>query len=194
MDKTTVFDLGGVLVPTDGATTAVSASLGRAETDVAPAYWAFRDDYDRGGPLGGFWSAVLARVGVEGDPEVLDAIDCARWSTPAPGVVELIADLNAAGSRVVVLSNAPRSLAATVRAADWSRGIDQLVFSSDLGLMKPDAAVYAAAEQAYGCDPSELVFFDDRPVNVAGAQAAGWGAHLWAGVPAAREVLGLAAR
>jgi putative hydrolase of the HAD superfamily len=194
MDMTTVFDLGGVLVPTDGATSAVSASLGRPETEVAPAYWAFRDDYDRGGELADFWSAVLAEVGVPGDPEALDAIDCARWSTPAPGVVELIADLDAAGSRVVVLSNAPRSLAATVRAAAWSRGIDQLVFSSDLGLMKPDPAVYAAAEQAYGCRPSELVFFDDRPVNVAGARAAGWGAHLWAGVPAARELLGLSAR
>jgi HAD superfamily hydrolase (TIGR01509 family) len=91
-----------------------------------------------------------------------------------------------------VLSNAPASLARTVRAADWSRSFTQLVFSCDLALLKPEREIYVQVERRTRRPPQELVFFDDRPPNVAGAAERGWRAHLWTGLKPARRVLATA--
>ena len=116
-------------------------------------YWRHRDAYDRGGSAGAFWGAVrgdLAAAGLNladvGDAE-LDALDASRWARLADGSAALLADLSRAGTPTAVLSNAPASLAGTVRTAGWSSGFAELVFSSDLGLMKPEAEIYAEVER-----------------------------------------------
>jgi HAD superfamily hydrolase (TIGR01509 family) len=45
--------------------------------------------------------------------------------------------------------------------------------------MKPDAAIYARAEQLACVSPGDIFFVDDRPENVAGARAMGWDAVLY---------------
>ncbi len=42
------------------------------------------------------------------------------------------------------------------------------------GVMKPEGAIYAAAEQRFALDPATTVFIDDRPENIAACQARGW--------------------
>ena len=43
-----------------------------------------------------------------------------------------------------------------------------------VGCMKPAPAIYAHAEQRFALVPERTVFVDDRPDNVAAAQARGW--------------------
>lgn len=43
-----------------------------------------------------------------------------------------------------------------------------------LGLLKPDAAIYAAFERETGFAPSSILFFDDLQENVLAARARGW--------------------
>lgn len=45
--------------------------------------------------------------------------------------------------------------------------------SGELGLLKPDPAIYQALLTAYNLDPKECIFIDDQPCNIAGAQACG---------------------
>lgn len=190
-----MFDLGGVLLRPEGPAADLAQVLGVNVEAVLGPYWWHRDAYDRGGPPADFWGALrrdLAAAGLDVEPvsdDLLDELDASRWARLADGAAELLTDLGRAGTATAVLSNAPASLARTVRAAAWSRGFGQLVFSCDLGLMKPEAGIYEHVERCTGRPPQELLFFDDRPPNVDGALRRGWQAHLWAGLEPARQVL-----
>jgi putative hydrolase of the HAD superfamily len=193
-----VFDLGGVLLRPEGPAVELARVLGVEVEAVLVPYWRHRNAYDRGGPAADFWGALRQDL-VAGGLDVadvpddeLDHLDASRWALLADGSAELLADLDRVGTATAVLSNAPASLARTVRAARWSSGFSQLVFSSDLGLMKPEPQMYEQVERRTGRPPQELVFFDDRPPNVEGAAQRGWQAHLWTGLAPAREVLGAA--
>lgn len=58
------------------------------------------------------------------------------------------------------------------------RGFDSVIYSSDVGLMKPDPAIYALSLRQLRVVPRQALFVDDLPENVAGAQASGMDALL----------------
>ncbi|PWJ47196.1 putative hydrolase of the HAD superfamily [Quadrisphaera granulorum] len=190
-----VFDIGGVLSAPEGAVPAVAAALYLPVSTVEAAYWAPRDAYDAGGSLAEYWDAVGARVGLDLADRAaeLDALDARRWAAIAPQSEALLAEVVTAvrerGSKLAVLSNAPASLAAVVRAAAWSQPFDVLVFSAAAGVAKPDPAIYELVERSLDLPGEQLVFLDDRPVNVEAARARGWRAHLWRNADDARERL-----
>jgi epoxide hydrolase-like predicted phosphatase len=55
---------------------------------------------------------------------------------------------------------------------------DDVVDSSDVGMRKPDPAIYRLSLERLGVAPGEAVFIDDAPGNVAGAEAVGIDAVL----------------
>jgi putative hydrolase of the HAD superfamily len=55
---------------------------------------------------------------------------------------------------------------------------DDIVYSHEVGLAKPDPAIYALAARRLGVEPHEIVFLDDSQTYVEGARAAGWHAVL----------------
>lgn len=57
-----------------------------------------------------------------------------------------------------------------------------VVWSSDVGLLKPDRAIYELAVRTMCADPEQTLFVDDLEENVAGAEAAGlagWAHRDW---------------
>lgn len=58
---------------------------------------------------------------------------------------------------------------------------DARFISGHLGMIKPDPAIYAHLEAQTGVAPSALLFVDDRPENIAAAEACGWHGHLFEG-------------
>ena len=54
-----------------------------------------------------------------------------------------------------------------------SQMFDQVVISSKVGLRKPQPELYLLTADLLHLDPSECVFLDDVPGNVAAAQALG---------------------
>jgi epoxide hydrolase-like predicted phosphatase len=72
---------------------------------------------------------------------------------------------------------------------------DVLVISGEVGLRKPDPAIYALAAQRLGVPAGECVFVDDLDVNVRAAEAAGmhgiWHRSTDDTVAELAEVLGL---
>ena len=57
--------------------------------------------------------------------------------------------------------------------------VDDIVYSHEVGVAKPDPAVYAIVCERHGVDPSELLFLDDVPSFVDGARAYGIQAVLY---------------
>jgi FMN phosphatase YigB (HAD superfamily) len=53
------------------------------------------------------------------------------------------------------------------------------VLSYEVGVMKPDAGIYAAAAAAAGVPAEGIFFCDDLPQHVAAARTAGWDAELF---------------
>jgi 2-haloacid dehalogenase len=102
-----------------------------------------------------------------------------NWHKMVPhsidGSVEIMRKLIADGQDVTMLTNFASD---TLREA-WerypflteSRGV---TISGDVGLLKPDKAIYDHHVATFGLEPSATLFIDDSPKNVAGAQAAGW--------------------
>jgi len=187
-----VFDLGEVLATPSGLLVELAGRVGTDEATMTTAYWAYRDQHDRGGDAHSYWSSALTHAGVPFDADLLRMLsdyDSTAWTTLRPDARETLADLHDAGVKVAILSNAPRELATAARQADWSIWIDYWFFSGELGIAKPDEKIYAAATSVLGVDGSEVVFFDDRQANVDAARRAGWHAHLWTSGVAVRDTL-----
>jgi FMN phosphatase YigB (HAD superfamily)/DNA-binding XRE family transcriptional regulator len=51
---------------------------------------------------------------------------------------------------------------------------DAVVDSSEVGLIKPDPAIYQLAAERAGVAPSEILFVDDERANIVEADQAGW--------------------
>lgn len=97
------------------------------------------------------------------------------------GSSDIVSELKAAGVQVGCLSNTNE---AHIRECMESGRFpvcglfDRLVTSYELGLHKPDVAIYREYERLMGVDGANIVFFDDSAQNLAGAQACGWTCFL----------------
>jgi putative hydrolase of the HAD superfamily len=60
-----------------------------------------------------------------------------------------------------------------MRELDWLSRFDVLVWSYQLGVAKPDPAIYRYAMERLGTRPDETLFLDDKAENVETAAALG---------------------
>jgi putative hydrolase of the HAD superfamily len=67
---------------------------------------------------------------------------------------------------------------------------DQLVFSHDVGAMKPAAEFYRACVEAAGVPAASCVFVDDLIENIEAARQAGLSGHVYTGTPELITALG----
>ncbi len=94
--------------------------------------------------------------------------------------VGLLRRLRAKGVPVFALSNfGVESYAFAQTKFDFLNEFDREFISGRMRVMKPDPAIYAAVEESVGLAPGALLFADDRPDNIAAAQARGWQTHLF---------------
>jgi putative hydrolase of the HAD superfamily len=100
-------------------------------------------------------------------------------------VARLIDLLKARGYTLILGSNT-NVLHATHFRRRFAATLDQfdhLVFSHEVGSMKPQASFYSACVTAAGCPAASCVFVDDMPENVAGARLAGLTAIQYVDTP-----------
>ncbi len=77
-----------------------------------------------------------------------------------------------------ILSNSGPGAREAERVWGLEEITDDIVYSHEVGLAKPDPAIYELTAARLGVRPGEIVFLDDVPANVAAARAAGWHAVL----------------
>jgi putative hydrolase of the HAD superfamily len=104
----------------------------------------------------------------------LGAIDAESWTQYREEVWELALRFKEGGGRTALLSNCGPEVIDRVKAQrPVARYFDALVVSWEVRVSKPDAAIYRIALERLGVAPGEALFVDDRPENVAGAEAVG---------------------
>lgn len=94
---------------------------------------------------------------------------------PDPVMFELAEELRACGIKVGLLSN---SWGNTYPRPEIDALFDPVVISGEVGLRKPDAAIYRHAVDLLGVPAGQVLFVDDAEPNIIAAQAAGLRALL----------------
>lgn len=187
-----VFDYGEVISKPTGALPAMARLFGVPVEDFGAAYWAGREAYDEGQADLDYWRAIGAAVGVEVDEELSDRLtetDVAGWLEVEPAAADLLVELSDAEVPMALLSNAPGTFARTAEQQPWTKHFRHLLFSADLGFIKPYPRIWAELADRLDAEPGDLVFLDDRQVNIDGAEAAGLSGLLWRGAEGARADL-----
>lgn len=178
MKSAVVFDVGGVLLdwnprylyrkllPTE-------ASISAFFDEVGFAAWNAKQDSGRP------WADGVRELATR-FPHHSRLIEAAnvRWpemiAGPIHETVTLLENLKSNGTPVFAITNF--SSEKWFMACEQFRFLtlfDDAVVSGDVGVMKPDAAIYHRLLQRNRLRPQGCIFVDDSPINVAGASAVG---------------------
>lgn len=91
-----------------------------------------------------------------------------------PEVPRVLEGLRAGGCRLAVVSNFDSRLPGILQSLGIWGQVDAVVYSSEAGSAKPDAAIFRRALRVLGVDPTRAVHVGDSArADVAGARAAG---------------------
>jgi 2-haloacid dehalogenase len=109
-----------------------------------------------------------------------------RWiEMAAPTIdhsVRLLRALRRAGHPVFALSNfGNETFQIARRTYPFLDEFEQRFISAELGMSKPNTAIYQRVEAECGMAQDVLLFTDDRPENIAAARERGWQTHLFDG-------------
>ena len=107
--------------------------------------------------------------------------DAALWYSEVPGCVDGLRALAASGVRLGVVSNADGLIAERLREREILQvgpglgvPVECVIDSGVVGVMKPDARIFAIALTAMGLDAGDVWYVGDMPaIDVVGARRAG---------------------
>ncbi|MDZ7710367.1 MAG: HAD-IA family hydrolase [Roseovarius sp.] len=185
--STVVFDIGNVLLRWEPRAAFRHAFASDAEIDallgeVGFSEWNYANDRGRGraeavAAIAARWPQHVAVMDGYFDRfhlTIREKIE-ASW--------EVLRDLRAAGHRVWALTNFsadtwPEALRLHPELGEVFEGI---VVSGHEGMVKPEREIFDLLCARAGVAPETCFFIDDSAANVAGARAAGWAAHRFAG-------------
>jgi len=189
-----VFDIGKVLVHYDP-----NIPFSRLIPDEGERKWFFENvcthDWNVEQDRGRTWADAEALL-IEVHPDREEHIRAFRkhWHEMVPhsydDSVAIMEGLIADGQDVTMLTNFASD---TFREAQVRfpfltkpRGV---TVSGDVGLIKPDIAIYETHAKSFGLNPAATIFIDDSAPNIEGAKAAGWDAVLFTGADQLRADL-----
>lgn len=109
------------------------------------------------------------------------------------GLVELLAGSRPEAQTAILTNSGPSRRADLMERFAAHTIVDLIVVSAEVGLEKPDPAIFALTCRRLGLEPGECLFVDDDPANVAGARRAGLHAEVYSTVDHLREVIRSAA-
>ncbi|MGH6903990.1 MAG: HAD family hydrolase [Geminicoccaceae bacterium] len=189
-----VFDLGGVLI--DWNPRHLYRKLiddeARMEWFLAEVcHSAWNEEQDRGRT---FAAAIEEAAARHPEHRPLIAAYFERWDEmmagPVEGSVVILEELKAAGYELHGLTNwsAETFPFARDRFAFLER-FESILVSADVGLIKPDPAIFELLLARIGRTPAECIYIDDNPRNVAAAAALGLDAIAFEGPDQLRDSL-----
>lgn len=183
MQRAVIFDFGGVLMktvdymPRHTWDTRLNLPIGSVERAV------HNDDSWRKAQTGAiditeYWQDVGDRLKLNVKQTGQLASDFYSGDALDEAHIDYIKQLREEGFTVGLLSNDSLELAPKLRRLEIDALFDPLVISAQIGVMKPDARAYEAVLRQLNRPAEEVIFIDDRPENVTGANTVGlYGVH-----------------
>ncbi len=141
---------------------------------------ALAEDYQRGElACGEFYQALADTTDGLLTPEQVRSVHDAWLIDEYPGVGSLVDELN-------IRTDVTTAMLSNTNESHWQRQHDGpggfpvasrlkiRLASHELGVAKPDPAIYRIATERFGVSPGEILFFDDLPDNIEAARNSGW--------------------
>ena len=190
-----IFDLYGTLVP-EFPRSAFYDTVEHMAATLGADPVAFRAEWDRtavGRQTGvypdgmqGNLRAICAALAMPAPSEAVieDALApraamYRRWFHPREGALEVLTELRAREILTAVISMCAPDTPAMWRASPLGGLVDVEVFSSEVGMRKPDAAIYRYATDRLGVHPAACLYCGDGAYGeLTGASAVGMRAYL----------------
>jgi putative hydrolase of the HAD superfamily len=181
-----IFDYGEVLSapPDPQAHRNLLSIAGVNEEAFEKSYWAHRLDYDAD-ILNGqtYWQTVAHDTGVHFTAEQISQLleqDAIMWMNLNPAMLAWIPKIKQAGFRLGILSNMGDGVLDYMRPRfPWLAQFDHLTWSCELGVVKPDPAIYLHTVNKLNVAPDRALFIDNLQKNIVGAEAVGLHAALF---------------
>jgi putative hydrolase of the HAD superfamily len=129
-------------------------------------------------------ASVLAACGLNPEPGLLaELLELERRSLLTrihlyEDSIPVLRALRARGVRTALVSNCSRSTRPVVDGLGLEQEMDAVVLSFEVGSAKPDPAIYRAALDRLGAEPTDAAFVDDQAVYCDGAAALGMRTYL----------------
>lgn len=175
--KAVVFDIGNVLVGFDWMNFMRSRFDETTVEAVNRAMWesGIWNEMDRGILNEEEILDEMTARAPEYAPQIREAYyGCGSCITRKDYAIPWIEELKARGYRVLFLSNYSEHVKSlNPEALDFLPHMDGGVWSCDTGLVKPFRKIYRILMEKYSLAPSEWVFLDDNPANIAAARGLG---------------------
>jgi putative hydrolase of the HAD superfamily len=129
-----------------------------------------------------YWRRVCGALGVELSAErIVELVreDAVSWARPNERMMAWLDALIAASVPTAILSNMARDTWELL--APRFGHVGHLTLSFEIGVAKPEPAIYLRCLESLGVEPAEALFVDDRRENVEAARALGMEAVLFEG-------------
>jgi HAD superfamily hydrolase (TIGR01509 family) len=172
------FDYTGVLasLPPGDIFEQVAGITGSERNTVQTAYHRYNRDFQLGRlDQAGLWRRVVADL--QADDRFNAVFEAARARLPIVNqpVVAFVDQLHRAGYKVGLLTNlaTPTPWSEDLYAQGLHKHFDAVGLSGETGLVKPEPAAFQWLATHLGVRLAELVFTDDRPAAMAGADKLG---------------------
>ena len=176
-----LFDLGGVLLPFDRERriAAIVEQLGVEADDVREL---FDGPLPRRLDLGqadetDYAAAFADLAGRPIAPATARALILSVFEAPNAELWQIVAELR----RTVIVGGFSDNPAFVAELFPDGALLDPMIFSSEIGAVKPSEAAFAAAEARLGFGGDRVLFIDDGEANVQAARRRGWDAILFTG-------------
>lgn len=182
---TVVFDLGNVLIGWDPRNLyrklfADEAAMEAFLAEICTHDWNIQQDAGR--PIREAEAELIARF-----PDQADRIRAyygrfmEMLSGPIAGTVTLLEALHAKSTPLYALTNwSAETFALTRPNFPFLELFRDIVVSGEIGLVKPDPAIFRHLLQVVGRPAPACFFIDDNAANIASARALGFSAHHFA--------------
>lgn len=189
-----VFDIGKVLIHYDPDLAYRPLIPDETErrrffAEICTAEWNVEQDRGRD------WSDAEAEL-IALHPDKSDLIRAFRqnWHAMVPHAYDdsvlIMESLIADGHDVTMLTNfATDTFSEAKERFGFLKKPRGVTVSGEVGLIKPDTAIYDLHAETFALEPSATLFIDDSRPNVAGAQSAGWQAVHFTGADTLRADL-----
>jgi len=172
--KFVYFDVNGVLVRYfQRAFTTIAADTGVSADAIEAIFWHYNDTICRGEmSLEEFDSILAKRVGIESiswSDYYLNNVD------PVQGTHEIV-EWASEHYGVGLMTNMMPGLVKPMIQRDLLPKIryEAIIDSSEVGVIKPEQAIYEQAAQLAAVDPTEILLIDDSRTNLMAAERLGW--------------------
>ena len=175
-----IFDYGKVLSNCEDpdAQRKLIALTGLERPEFDRHYWRHRHSYDQG-VLNGrtYWARIASDAAISFTPEQIEDLietDVLMWTSLNEEMLCWVIALQEANIKTAILSNMGEDCLAYMRQEfGWLAHFQHHTWSCELGICKPDPAIYLHTCEKLRVAPQQALFLDDKPENIAAASEVG---------------------